>query len=494
MRIAIGGIDHETCGFAVRPSGRVTWEPYTRHLLRGEKLLALGDANTIVDGFVRGVRDAGFDIAPLLWLDANTGPPVSRESFDAITGELLDRLKKSLPVDGVLLSLHGAFAAEEIDDADGAVLTAVRDVVGPKCPVMAVHDLHCNLTEEMAAAADVLVVERTYPHVDMAERARHAAALMAKTVRGEIHPTMAFRRLPLLWSAAKMIDTESPMSLAVETLRELNSRPGVLSASLGVGYQWIDNPTVGASAMVVTDGDQQLAEQLVEELGRWTWDRRADWQRAALSPQEALARGHELGKYPILLADQGDNTGGGAAGDSTEILRLFIESKLTPSAVLYMVDPDVAALAVAAGVGAEIDVQVGGKSQPQVGPPVAMRVAVRGVSDGRFVYDGPMWQGVPGDAGTTAWLEQDGVHVVVISGRHQPVDLALCRSLGLNCRQMKYLSVKSTGHFRSGFGPIAGSIFNVDTASTLSHDFRRLPYSRLGRPMYPLDPNAALGQ
>ena len=117
-----------------------------------------------------------------------------------------------------------------------------------------------------------------------------------------------------------------------------------------------------------------------------------------------------------------------------------------------------------------------------------MRVRVRAVSNGRFTYDGPMWAGVVGEMGPSAWLEADGVHVVVISGRHQPVDLAFCRSLGLDCRQMRYLAVKSTGHFRSGFAPIAGSIFNVDTASTLSHDFRKLPYTRLGRRMYPIDP------
>lgn len=495
MRIAVGGIDHETCGFAVGQDRAepVTWEGYTRNLLHGDELHSLGEANTIVDGFVRGLRDAGEEMIPLVWLDANTGPPVSRPSFDAITSELLDRLQRVLPVDGVLLSLHGAFAAEGIDDADGAVLTAVRRLVGENCPVMSVHDLHCNLTLEMADAADVLVVERTYPHVDMAERARHAAELMVRTVRGEIRPQMAFRRLPLLWSAAKMIDAEPPMSLAVEKLREINACPGVLSTSIGVGYQWIDNPTVGASAIIVTDGNQELAQSFVEELGRWVWDRRAEWQRPLLPPAQALATGTSANRFPIVLADQGDNTGGGAAGDATEILRLFLQERLAPSAVLYMVDPPVAAEAIAAGVGAEIDVQVGGKSQTLIGPPVPMRVCVRAVSDGRFTYDGPMWAGVPANVGPTAWLEQDGVHVVVISGRHQPIDLALCRSLGLDCRQMKYLSVKSTGHFRSGFGPIAGSIFNVDTASTLSHDIRRLPYTRLGRAMYPLQADAPLG-
>ncbi len=491
MRIAVGGIEHETCGFAA-PS--LTTEATTlmsvaRTLKYGEELRSLSNANTIVDGLVHGVRESGHELVPLLWIDANTSPPVTRESLECAIEELLDRLRKALPVDGVLLSLHGAFAAEGVDDADGEVLSRVRELVGPKVPVMAVHDLHCNISPVMERAANVMVVERTYPHVDMAERAVHAARIMARTITGEVRPTMAVRYLPLLWSAARMIDAEPPMSDAVRNLRELDQRSGVLSASIGVGYQWIDNPTVGTSVIVVTDNDEELAQRYADELAEWVWDRRSQWQRDPLPPESALDQGEQLGKYPIVFAEQGDNTGGGAAGDATEMLRLFIKRKLVPSAVLYMVDPDVAAQAASAGQGAEIDIRLGGKSQSKVGPPVPMRVRVRAVSNGRFTYDGPMWAGVVGEMGPSAWLEQDGVHVVVISDRHQPVDLAFCRSLGLDCRRMRYLAVKSTGHFRSGFAPIAGSIFNVDTASTLSHDFRQLPYTRLGRRMYPIDPD-----
>ncbi len=491
-RIAVGGIEHETCGFAAAPC-TTSLEEFERHMLRGEAVLRLGAANTIMDGFVKGVRGCGGEVIPLAWVKGISGGPASRATFDTITSELLVRLRQAMPVDGVLLSLHGAFAAEGIDDADGAILTAVRALVGPDCPVMAVHDLHCNLTHEMARSADVLVVERTYPHTDMAERAVHTANLMARTIAGEIRPTMAFRSLPLLWSAGKMMTAEPPMQNAVDKLLDLDKQPSVLTASIGVGYQWIDSPVVGASVVVVTDGDEAFAGQRAEELGRWIWNRRADWQSEPLTPEAAIACGEEVGEFPIVLAEQGDNTGGGAPGDATQMLRLFVEECLTPSAVLYMVDPGTVAQAAAAGVGAEIEVQIGGKSQAEVGPPVPMKVRIRALSDGRFTYDGPMWAGVKGDLGPAAWLEQEGVHVVVISRRQQPVDLAFCRSLGIDCSRMRYLAVKSTGHFRSGFAPIAGSIFNVDTASVLSHDFRQLPYTRLGRKMAPLDTDADIG-
>ena len=144
-------------------------------------------------------------------------------------------------------------------------------------------------------------------------------------------------------------------------------------------------------------------------------------------------------------------------------------------------------------MGQVIDVEVGGKSDPRLGPPVPMRAEVVAVSDGNFTYDGPMWAGVEGFMGNSAWIRQRGVNVVVITERQQPIDLAFARSLGLDCRTMKTISVKSTGHFRSGFEPIAGSIYNVDAAGRFSQDFANLPYTRLGRPVYPLDVDAPLG-
>ena len=194
-----------------------------------------------------------------------------------------------------------------------------------------------------------------------------------------------------------------------------------------------------------------------------------------------------------VLADQADNTGGGAPGDGTEVLRLFVERELEQAAVLYVVDPQAAALAHQAGLGATIDVEVGGRSHQKLGPPVPMRAEVAGLSDGRFVYDGPMWKGLDDEVGPTAWLKQQGVSVVVISLPQQPVDLALCRTLGMNPAEFRYLCVKSTGHFRSGFEPIAGSIHNVDAKGLLGQSFSDLPYQRLGRPMYPVDPQAVRG-
>ena len=290
-----------------------------------------------------------------------------------------------------------------------------------------------------------------------------------------------------------MIDSEAPMCEAVARVVEANSRDGVVSASLGVGYQWVDSSAVGASTVVVTDDDLPRAQAEADAMAGWVWDRRADWVSPTLQPAVALELGEATGAFPIVLADQADNTGGGAPGDGTEVLRLFVERDLEQAAVLYVVDPQAAALAHQAGLGATIDVEVGGRSHQKLGPPVPMRAEVAGLSDGRFVYDGPMWKGLDDEVGPTAWLKQQGVSVVVISLPQQPVDLALCRTLGMNPAEFRYLCVKSTGHFRSGFEPIAGSIHNVDAKGLLGQSFSDLPYQRLGRPMYPVDPQAGRG-
>jgi len=486
-RVAVGGIEHESTNFIPDPT---SLEAFLGQATYGQAMARKGSANTIIDGLVTGVRKNGLELAPLSFASAIPGGLPARETYLALKHDLLSRLEDALPVDGVLLSLHGAFAAQGVDDADGDILESVRAAVGPQCPVIAVHDLHSNISQRMVDAANALIVERTYPHTDMAERGIEAARLMARILAEGLCPALGFRPLPLFWAAAKMDTSRPPMSEAVDRVRELADQPVVLSANLAVGSQWVDSPVAGASVTVATDRDAQAAQQYADELARWVWQRRDDWQREPLSPARALELGEAANRYPIVLADQADNTGGGAPGDSTEILRLFVDRNLRDAAVLYIVDPEVAAAAKGAGVGATLNVEVGGRSYPQQGPPVSMQAEVLATSDGHFTYDGPMWAGVNDSMGDSVLLRQRGVHVIVISRRQQPIDLAFARGLGLDCRRMRYLCLKSSGHFRSGFGPIAGTVYSVDATGLLTRDFRQLAFQRLGRRVYPMDADA----
>jgi microcystin degradation protein MlrC len=491
MRIATGGISHETSTFAPTPT-RLSDFQTGLGLFRGDAILErFRRTNNCTGGFIAAAERHGIDLVPLLWTFAYPGGIIPRADYEVLKNEFLQRLAQAASqhrVDGVLLDLHGAMVVEGIDDGDGDLLESVREAVGPGCPVVATFDLHGNHTECRLDAATAVVGFDTYPHVDMAERGEEAADLIVRAIRGEIRPVMALRQLPLFWSAACQVTAHPPMNEAFRLVHAVEGRPGILSVTLATGFPWADVPHMGASVIVVADGDNELARQTANEIGDWVWQRRQSWFRPPLSVQKALDLGERQGRYPIILADMADNTGGGAPGDSTEMLRIFVERDLRDALLLYLVDPDVAQQAHAAGIGKRIQVKLGGKSHPIQGPPLPLEVEIVRLSDGRFTYDGPMYAGLTGDLGPSAWLRHRSVNVVVVSGRMQPLDQAFARSLGIDCTAMRYISVKSAVHFRSGFERIAGSIHNINAKALHTHDFARLAYRRRRRPMFPLEP------
>lgn len=486
MRIAIGGISHETSTFA---HTRTTVADFTDGfgLYRGPEIIErFRGSNICAGGFLDGAEKHGFEVVPLLWGFAYPSGLITAEAYAALKDEFLQGLRSCGRVDGVLLDQHGAMVVEGIDDADGDFIEAVRAVVGPACPVVVTFDLHGNHSARRVAAATAICGFDTYPHIDMAERGREAADLIVGTIRGEITPVMAFRPIPMFWSAPCQITAHPPMNDVMDRVHALEDRPGILSVTIATGFPWADVPHMGTSVIVVADRDQDLADRTADELADWIYTNRSRWHCPPLSVTKALEQGRAAGKYPIILADQADNTGGGAPGDSTEILRTFIEQGLQDAVLLYMVDPEVIAQATAAGVGAEIDVLMGGKSDPIQGPPIPMRVTVRAISQGDFRYDGPMYAGLTGNMGPSVWVEQNGIHVVVVTAHEQPLGPAFARTLGIDCRAMKYIAVKSAVHFRASFEPFAGSIFNVDAAAIHTHDFAKLRYQKR-LPMYPID-------
>jgi microcystin degradation protein MlrC len=487
MRIAIGGISHETSTFAPTPTTLREFET-GMGFFRGPAVVErFRGTNNCTGGFITGADRHGYEAIPLLWTFAYPGGLIPRADYDTLKGEFLERLSKAGRVDGVLLDLHGAMVVDGIDDGDGDLIAAVRGVVGPACPIVATFDLHGNHTQRRLDAASAVIGFDTYPHVDMAERGEEAAALIVRIIRGEIHPVMAFRQLPMFWSAACQVTAHPPIDEAFRLVHEAERRPGILSITLATGFPWADLPHVGASVIVVADGDRKLAQASADEIGDWVWQRRERWHRRPLSVSEALEAGEKHGRFPIMLADMADNTGGGAPGDSTEVLRTFVERDLQDALVLYMVDHEAAQKAHAAGVGQRVRVEVGGKSHPLQGSPVSLDADVIALSDGKFTYDGPMYAGLTGDLGLSAWLRQRGVNLVVVSGRMQPLDQAFARKLGITCATMKFISVKSAVHFRSGFEKIAGSIHNIGAQAVHSHDFARLPYRHRRRPMFPVE-------
>lgn len=491
MRIAIGGISHETSTFVKTPTTLKDFENGFG-LFRGRQIIdRFTNTNICAGGFIDGGKKHGFEIVPLLWTFAYPSGLIVRENYELLKSEFLGRLRDEEaargPVDGVLLDLHGAMVIEGIDDGDGDFIAAVRELVGPDRPIVVTHDLHGNHSQYRVDQADAIIGFDTYPHVDMAERGREAADLIVAMLCGEVRPVMALRQLPMFWNIRSQITAHPPMDEVIQQVHALESRAGILSVTVATGFPWADVPDMGASVIAVADNDAALARATADELGDWIWANRQRWTSPPVSVREAIERGQAGGKFPIVLADHADNTGGGSPGDSTEILRTFLERRLQDAVLLYIVDPEVVEQAHAAGVGKQIAVSVGGKSDPVQGPPVDMNVQVMALSDGDFTYDGPMYAGLTGNMGRSAWLRQDGVSVVVVTAHEQPLGPAFARTLGIDCERMKYIAVKSAAHFRASFEKFAGVIINVDAQAIQTHDFTKLKYHKRHRDFFPVE-------
>jgi microcystin degradation protein MlrC len=489
MRIAMGGVLHETSTFLPQQTTVADFEAGFG-LFRGEAVRErFAGANMCIGGFFDAAKSEGFEAVPLLWGFAYPSGIINRSEYESLKSEFLDRLRiadSAGRLEGVLLDLHGAMVVEGIDDGDGDFVAAVRAAIGNDRPIAVTYDLHGNHTPERMKLADASVGYDTYPHVDMAERGRDAGRIIARAVRGEVRPVTALRQIPTFWSSQRQVTAHPPMNEVLERLYGLERRPGILSASVATGFPWADVPQLGASVFVVADGDRDLADHTAGELADWIWASRTRWYEPPPSIAEALAKGESIGKHPMMLADFDDNTGGGAPGDSTAVLRAFVERDLPDALLLYLVDLESVAQAHAAGCGAKLKMRLGGKSHPAQGQPVELEVEVVALSDGSFRYDGPMYAGLTGNMGKSAWLRHRGVNIVIVSKREQPLDAAFARSLGIDCAKMKYIAVKSAAHFRSGFEKIAGSIQVVDAPALHSHRFETMPFKRR-RKMYPVE-------
>ncbi len=489
MRVVTGGVSHESSTFTTVATD---WQSYTDWFyLRGEEMLnKFRGTNTPIGGFIDGAETHGFELIPTVLAEAHPSGPTPRDIFDAILEEMLNRIAEAGSIDGVLLELHGSMVVGDlegpdgIDDPEGHILAAIRQAVGPEIPILAQLDIHSNVSPQMVDAADILIGRETYPEIDMAERSRECADVLMSIVNDGKRPTMALHQIPMIWGIHQ-VTAHPPMREAIDELHRIEAQPRVICGSIATCYYLADVPNMGASVYIVTDNDQALAQAYADQLGTWIFDRREMWHGAAPTTCEALKIAEADGKFPVIFADRNDNTGGGSPGDSTGMLQCFIEAGLQNACVLYIVDPEAIAQCQRAGMGATLTLDVGAKSTPAQGQPIRMTAEVIALSDGDFRYGGPMLAGLNSTMGPSAYIKQDGVHVLLVTQREQPFDTAFSRTLGLEPRQMRYIGVKSSAHFRAGFESWAGAIHVVSEPSV--HTLSDLTFKRLGRKLYPLD-------
>jgi microcystin degradation protein MlrC len=497
MRIACGGIQHETNTFATMPTALADFERDSGcgpEFLGGETLVSLyRNTGTIHGGYLDAAHsDSDIELLPLLCVRAQPAGRVTQDAYRTLRDLFLSRLGEAGAVDGVMLDLHGAMVSEDDEDAEGAFLAAVRDQVGAATPVFVTLDYHANITQRMADLADVIIGFDTYPHVDMRERGREAVELLARTIRGEVQPVQVFRQLPLLTMPPMQCTLRQPMQGLIEELHRLESEPGVLTATVSMGFPFADIHDAGVSVLVTTDGNESLASEKVESLAERVWSVRDDLQPNLVTIEETMRLANERSDGLVIFADGSDNPGGGAPCDGTVALRALIDADFQGAVVGILCDPETVEQAHRAGVGANIEARIGGKTDDRHGETVITSAYVRTLGDGEFVHLGPMNRGLTGRFGRTVVLVVGGVEVVVAEHRKQLLDAEMLRTVGIAPERKRLLVVKSAVHFRADLGPLAAAIYDADTPGIHRPDFAGFDYQHVRRPIYPLDSHATL--
>jgi microcystin degradation protein MlrC len=420
-------------------------------------------------------RELDLELAEGMCAGAMPAGPTTRVAHETLRDELLADLRAALPVDVVLLGLHGAMVAEGCDDCEGDLLARVRAIVGPNVVVGAELDPHTHLTVAMVAHADLLVAFREYPHTDAVERGLELVELCAATARGRIRPVPAVHDCRTI----RMLRTPvQPMRGFVDRARAMEGRDGIVSISAIHGFPWGDVADMGTKVLVYADGDAAIARRTADALGgelRAICDAvRSRGPSIDAAIDDALAGDAQ----PVVLADGADNAGGGAASDSTFVLRRLVERGVAGAVLGPLWDPVAVSIAFAAGEGGRLPMRIGGKVSPSSGDPLDAEAEVRGLRRDARV---PGLSGSTDALGDTALVAIGGVEVVLTERRTQAFSTELFTQFGIDLRERRIVVVKSSQHFYASFSEVAARTLYVDAPGALTPELASLPF-RKARP------------
>lgn len=480
MRIFTAILGTETNSFAPLPTGLAQFDPIEFTPDGGPEEARHPFAMVVRAARERGLRD-GHEVFAGRGGFATPGGPTTRAAFETLRDRLLDDLRAAMPVDCVVLGLHGAMIAQGYDDAEGDLLAHVRAIVGLDVPIGAELDPHGHLTPLKAASADVLVFFKEYPHTDIYERALEVVDLTIATAQGRIRPRMSIADLGMI---SIFHTSREPMRGFVDRMGALEGRKDVLSVSLVHGFPWGDCPGLGSRVLVVTNDAQTkgdaLARRLADEVIGFRDRLLADYRSADATVEAALA----IEDGPVVIADSADNPGGGAAGDSTFLLRALAR-RGADAAIGPLWDPGAVALCFAAGEGARLPLRIGGKTSPASGDPFDAEVEVLRCSRDAAMT-GAFGKNATSPLGDAVAVRTGGIDLVLNSYRTQALG-DVFTPLGIDWRAKRIVAVKSSQHFYAAYAPSAKAVLYAETPGSMTMEWARLPYRKRPQPLWPLD-------
>lgn len=489
MRIAVIHVAQETNDFNPVLTTMADYEAFG--IYEGaeitEKLRGLGQ----VGGFIKVVEESGLDIemVPIIRSWAVAGGRISREAFDYFHDKIRTGLEAALAggkLDGLALQLHGACAAEGIDDVEGEQAALCREILGPNVPIVLGLDHHANVTQKIIDNCDAIVGHRTQPH-DTFDTGVIGTELLLKIITNKLKPTTAWRKIPLVSHQEQFLTSKGPMKVWFDRARAMEADPRVLQASNYPMQPWLDVTEGGWSTIVVTDNDQALAEKLADELADLCWSLRDDFQiREAVSIDDAVRLADAEPKGVVVISDTGDTVFGGSAGDSNLILEAMIRLKIKSKALVPLISPGAAKILTEAGEGAQVTLMLGGDAATEFFTPLEVTGTVRTVGGGVIhITDGHQSEV---DLGQAVIFDVGPITMMITELRGLAGNLPeLYEAMGVDPRDYKIAVLKTASNFQY-FAPITSRVIRADTRGPGQSDVFTLPWKRIPRPMYPLDP------
>lgn len=486
MHVGIIAFLQESNTFVSEPT---TFRHFEQELLvqGAEMQQRLRPAHHEVGGFFAGLAAAAIEAVPIFAARALPFGVIQADDFDRLMTMLFDAVAKAGKLDGYLVAPHGATVSERYPDADGYWLTRLRQHVGAAAPIIGTLDPHANLSPAMVQATDALIAYRTNPHVDQRQRGVEAATLMARTLRGEVQPVQAAAFPPLAINIERQCTEEAPLRELYVQAEELAQIPGVLSRSIVLGFPYADVPEMGSAALVVTNGDKALAQQLAGTLASALWERRHELVGTFIAAEAAVAQALTL-EEPVCLLDMGDNVGGGSPADGT-VLAHVLHNRGVERSFVCLYDPQTVATVEQLGAGATTTLMMGGKTDALHGPPLTATCTILSLHDGIFTEAQPRHGGLMQyDMGCTAVVRTSGgVTIMLTTRRTMPWSLQQFTHCGLKPADFHILVAKGVNAPLAAYREVCRSIIRVDTPGVTSADMRRLPYQKRRRPLFPLE-------
>lgn len=491
MKFVIAQMLHESHTFIPQLTTLGDFNPLGGGMpFEGENAVAaLRGRNSSATAFLDLAESTGADAVVPIAGQALPSGPVEDSAFEYFCEKITAAVKKGC--DAVLLDLHGAMAAPAYPDAEGELLYRIRSIV-PEIPIALALDFHCIITPKMVDHATVISIYRTTPHIDMYETGQRAGGTLLNHLKGKYEAVTVARRIPLMASLENMGNDTPPMKQLIEMLQQMEAdQPEILNAGLSGGHPFSDIAPGGMTAVFVTDKNPEKGAAAAEKLLKTAWDSRYDLIYQPEPCRKSLEYAKSLDEGPIIMADSGDIPSSGGYGADMTVLKEAAAMGFEDIGVGPVFDPESARTMFAAGVGSEVTLALGGKTQVPllnyVSAPMQISGIVKAVSDAPITLTGPMLKGLTISLGRMAVLSTGSMEIMVTEKRGEAIDLGILTHMGINPAKKKYMLIKSRQHFRAAFGPIARHMLWVCGPGPTSSDVTGFPFEHIERPVFPLD-------